>query len=131
MEEFEVLFLFMGWVTHGILLWAIVIVMLARTSTAKYQNWGKTLGNPSFVGLQWQFHMAQQTRAHGVTSSLPTNSVTMTIILNKLDFQQVKHKRERTEKEGLFVCGFVRMWVNCWKTLLVWSICCPNTHQLV
>lgn len=38
--------------------------MLAQTSTAKYQNWGETLGNPSFVGLQWQFHMAQQTRAH-------------------------------------------------------------------
>lgn len=35
----------------------------------------------------------------------------MAIALNKPGFQQVKHKRERTEKEGLFVCGFVRMWV--------------------
>ncbi len=35
----------------------------------------------------------------------------MAIALNKPNFQQVKHKRERTEKEGLFVCGFVRTWV--------------------
>lgn len=46
-----------------------------------------------------------------MTSSLLTNSATMAIALNKPDFQQVKHTRERTEKEGLFVCGFVRMWV--------------------
>lgn len=46
-----------------------------------------------------------------MTSSLLTNCATMVIALNKPGFQQVKHKRERTEKEGLFVCGFGRMWV--------------------
>lgn len=56
-------------------------------------------------------HGSTNSSSHGMTSSLLTNSATMAIALNKPGFQQVKHKRERTEKEGLFVCGFVRMWV--------------------
>lgn len=43
---------------------------------------------------------------HGVTRLLLTNSATMEISLNKLYFQQVKNKREWTETEGLFDCGF-------------------------
>lgn len=86
------------------LIWAIVI-QRTRLLMKVWRNFWKSCLCWVTVTVCITHGLANRS-LHGVTRLLLTNSATMAIILNKLDFQQVKNKRAWTEKEGLFVCGF-------------------------